>query len=319
VPEDKSIFHFSRARTALKYGLQALDLKEGQEILIPDFICDSIFQPIIQNSLNYRTYNLNDSLRPDWDSLNYLVSENTKAILMVHYFGQPQDTTKFIKFANNNNLFLIEDNAHGHKGLLDGKELGTFGHIGISSPRKFLNIVDGGKLYLNDTKKPLGDLVLESSPDPKSPKKISLYLDNYPKLKNKLRVLLKVRPKYEDPFAFQESFSEDLLLNKNILKIIESSDWEKIAFKRRKKFIYYRDLAVEKGLMPVYEEPHFESNPWCFAAYTADEKERNYWFDWGWRNNVSIFSWPTLRPDQIIADNIAYKRWKRLVCFSTYD
>ena len=45
--------YFSKARTALKYGLQALELNDQDIILVPDFVCDSIFQPIQQNSLNF--------------------------------------------------------------------------------------------------------------------------------------------------------------------------------------------------------------------------------------------------------------------------
>ena len=46
-------FYFSHARTGLKYGLSSLNLKKGDQILIPDFICSSDLQPIKEIGLNY--------------------------------------------------------------------------------------------------------------------------------------------------------------------------------------------------------------------------------------------------------------------------
>ena len=139
--------YFSKARTALNYGIQSLDISNQDIILVPDFVCNTIFQPISQNSLNFLVYELSDDLSPKWSKLDSLVTNKTKAIVMVHYFGQPQNIKKFLNFCEKHNLYLIEDNAHGHSGVLEGKELGTFGDIGISSPRKFEGC--GGILYLN--------------------------------------------------------------------------------------------------------------------------------------------------------------------------
>ena len=58
--------------------------------------------------------------------------------MMVHYFGQPQQIELFKSFCIDHNLFLIEDNAHGFGGKYNGKDLGTFGDIGISFQENFL-------------------------------------------------------------------------------------------------------------------------------------------------------------------------------------
>ena len=52
-------------------------------------------------------------------------------------------------FCHKNNLLLIEDNAHGHGGEVNGQLLGRFGEVGFSSPRKQLNTICGGVLYFN--------------------------------------------------------------------------------------------------------------------------------------------------------------------------
>ena len=64
---------------------------------------------------------------------------------MVHYFGQPQDISRFQQFCKQNDLILIDNNAHGHGGDIDGNLLGTFGEFGISSPRKNLNTISFSK------------------------------------------------------------------------------------------------------------------------------------------------------------------------------
>ena len=42
------------------------------------------------------------------------ISNKSRALIMVHYFGVPQNIVKFINFCLKHNLYLIEDNAHGY-------------------------------------------------------------------------------------------------------------------------------------------------------------------------------------------------------------
>ena len=47
-----------------------------------------------------------------------MIDSNIKAIMMVHYFGQPQDIKKFQTLCNKHKILLIEDNAHGFGGTI---------------------------------------------------------------------------------------------------------------------------------------------------------------------------------------------------------
>jgi len=308
--------YFSKARTALKYGIQSLDIDDQDIILVPDFVCDTIFEPINKNSLNFLVYELADDLSPKWPKLDSLVTKNTKAIIMVHYFGQPQDIKKFLNFCERHNLYLIEDNAHGHSGIFEGKELGTFGDIGISSPRKFESC--GGILYLNrnfNKEYIVPELDYEKIDD-----KYSIFrflLNKAPKLKRLLKQWIKKRPKYEDPRAFRESIMDDFFINEESVQSIALADWSNVKDLRQRRFVDLKKIALEGGLMPVFSEMHIGSNPWCFAAYARNQKEAIKWFEWGWKNNIEVFSWPPLREQQIKEGDKAYERWKRLVCFST--
>jgi len=130
---DKNIvidnFYFSHGRTALKYGLMHLGLKVNDTILIPEYICDVVLHPLRQLGIKYRFYPLDSLLHPIWEVLENLIDKNTKAIMMVHYFGQPQDISAYISFCDKNKLLLIEDNAHGFGGMYNGQLLGTFGDL----------------------------------------------------------------------------------------------------------------------------------------------------------------------------------------------
>jgi hypothetical protein len=241
------------------------------------------------------------------------MSDNTKAILMVHYFGQPQDINAFQQFAQKNSLFLIEDNAHGHSGTYNNKMLGTFGDIGISSPRKFSEA--GGVLYLN---KNYNKKFLPSLDYGLAEREITwpkVFLNKYPNLKHKLKVMLKRRELYEDPRAFRAKPENEFYLPEHKVQRLESLDWNRIAVSRRSRYLQFQAMAEKKGLDPVFKTIAPGSNPWCFAAYTKSNSEAVSWFNWGWQNNIEIISWPVLREEQISDTNAAFQKWKKIVCF----
>jgi hypothetical protein len=315
-PKTGEIIYFTKARSALKYGLKILELKTNESILIPDFICESVISPILENSLQFATYKTAKDLSPLWSELESAINPNTKAILMVHYFGQPQDIPRFQQLTKKHNLFLIEDNAHGHAGIFENKILGTFGDIGISSPRKFEE--SGGVLYVNSNIN--SNEVFHPSLTLEKPEKNTLLstslLKKYPKLKHKLKLLFKQRLKYEDPRAFREAAEDDFYLSPGNIERLESINWKKTADLRRNKYLKLQSLAVKNGLQPLYKNISKDSNPWCFAAYVENHTDAIAWFDWGWQHNIEVFSWPTLREEQILDQGDAFQKWKTLICFS---
>jgi len=308
-------YYFSHARTALKYGLQYLGIKRDDYILLPDYLCDVLLHPLNQLEIKYKYYSIKDDLTPNWLELENLVKKKTKAILMVHYFGQPQDIKRFQDFCKAHNLKLIEDNAHGHGGMYNGQLLGTFSDMGISSPRKTLNTYSGGILWLTGEK-------LYKDPDLSS-YSIPIYnqlkkpiFDYFPLLKYTIKKVLNNRPKFEDPTAFMESHITDNSIDKCSRKTIEKTDWEELRKNRQLSYHKWENFALENSLVQVYSKLNPEANPWCFPAYAINREDAINWFEWGWKNNYNVFSWPSL-PEKIITDNPTLERWKRLVCFST--
>jgi dTDP-4-amino-4,6-dideoxygalactose transaminase len=80
-----------------------------------------------------------------------LITERTKAISVVHYGGVGADIARIAELAASRGLLLIEDNAHGLGGSVDGRALGSFGDFATQSFHDTKNIQcgEGGALVVN--------------------------------------------------------------------------------------------------------------------------------------------------------------------------
>lgn len=144
---------------ALQIALMVLDLKPGDEIIVPAFTYVASAEVIgllgltpVMVDVDYETFNVTV------DNLKKALSDKTKAIIPVHLFGQSCDMEPILTFAKKNNLYVIEDNAQaigaeytfsdGHK-----EKTGAMGTIGCTSffPSKNLGCYgDGGAIFCKD-------------------------------------------------------------------------------------------------------------------------------------------------------------------------
>lgn len=82
------------------------------------------------------------------------ITEKTKAILVVHLYGQASNMKQIVDIAKKYNLRVVEDCAQSHGAMFDGKMTGSFGDIGCFSfyPSKNLGAFgDGGAIVTNDS------------------------------------------------------------------------------------------------------------------------------------------------------------------------
>lgn len=143
---------------ALQIAMMALDLKPGDEVIIPAFTYVATAEVIallgltpVLVEVDPYTFNL------DANSIEKAISPKTKAIVPVHLFGQSADMAAILEIAEKHHLYVIEDNAQAIGSLceIDGKkrQTGTMGHIGTTSffPSKNLGCYgDGGAIYTQD-------------------------------------------------------------------------------------------------------------------------------------------------------------------------
>ena len=316
---DNNLVHnFAFARTALKYGLNSLKPHISNIILVPDYICDVIFEPIQQAGFNALTYPITDSFDPDWNAIKEtLLTESISAFLLVHYFGQPQDIDYCRKFCTENNLFLIEDNSHGHGGQLNGQLLGTFGDIGVSSPRKILGLPFGGVLYSKNSNFVKAEKLKKIHPF------CLLYYINLlkiglsylPKIKGQLKGWVNYANDWSNPLHDLDEHKQDYEIGPYSLHRIASTNWSNISYQRRSNWEKWSNFVSNNGLSPIYLSVHPESCPWAMPVYAKNLDERNKWLKWGSKNGINIFPWPTLSKESINETGLALERWNRLLCF----
>ena len=129
---------------ALDVALKALEIKQGNEVIVPSFTFIStansiLFQgakPVFAD-VDERTFNI----KPD-DVLEK-ITDRTKAIIGVHLFGHPFDVEAIQDICEDRNLILIEDSAQAHGAEYEGKKVGGFGIAGCFSFYATKNMTTG--------------------------------------------------------------------------------------------------------------------------------------------------------------------------------
>jgi len=132
---------------ALEAAVVALGIGRGDEVILPSFtiiscaaaIVRSGAKPVLVDS-DPVTWNLNPN------NLEPLISERTKAIMVVHVYGLPADMDPILALANRHGLHVIEDAAEMHGQTYCGKPCGSFGSISTFSfyPNKNVTTGEGG-------------------------------------------------------------------------------------------------------------------------------------------------------------------------------
>jgi hypothetical protein len=147
--ESDNIRFFSLGRHAIKAAITSIGIKKGDAVLMPSFICKEVLASIYECEAQPMVYDLNKDLQP----ISLPINNKIKALIAVNYFGFPQNLTIFKQYCTENNVALIEDNAHSFLSVdSSGQILGTRGDFGITSYRKILPIREGASLLLNSKK-----------------------------------------------------------------------------------------------------------------------------------------------------------------------
>lgn len=306
-------YDFSHARVGFLLAIQNDLKKPSEEVLIPDYICESIPNYLLANNIKVKFYQINFNLRIDWDHLQKSITRNSKFLVVVNYFGFPLDLEKSIVFAKKNNLILIEDSTHCHNGKLRDKFLGTFGDYGVTSPRKHIPIRYGGTLFTNKNLN-LNKLSIHY--------KTSIYnYINFFCSKNFLNIKLNIKKLIKKnisnlPFEYEEIIKMGLLDNFS-KKVIYKTDWDSVSIYKNNNYKFWQEFCKKRNLNIIIKKKYDSINPWALPILVKNDQEVINWINWGRRNNVIIFNWPTLYKGIKNSSN-AYSLSKRIVCFSTY-
>ncbi len=139
---------------ALEMSAILLDLKEGDEVIVPSFTFVSTPNAFILRGAKPVFIDIRpDTLNMDENNLEKLITKKTRAIYVVHYAGVGCEMDRILEIAQKYELDVVEDNAHGLFGKYKGKYLGTFGEFAAQSFHETKNIScgEGGALLINDS------------------------------------------------------------------------------------------------------------------------------------------------------------------------
>lgn len=138
---------------AIHAALLALDISEGDEVIVPSFtyiasvnaIKYTGAKPIFVDS-NLITWQIDPA------KIEESITQNTKAIMVVHLYGQPCEMDLIKQIADKYKLFIVEDCAEAFGSLYKGKHVGSFGDIATFSffGNKTITTGEGGMVVTNN-------------------------------------------------------------------------------------------------------------------------------------------------------------------------
>ncbi|MBI5103721.1 MAG: DegT/DnrJ/EryC1/StrS family aminotransferase, partial [Solirubrobacterales bacterium] len=138
----------ARGRQALWLGVAALGLRPGDEVLAPAYCCGAEVEALARRGLACRFHDATPTLAPDPAELDALCGPRTRALLLIHYLGFPQDAAAWRAWCDDRDLLLIEDCAHAWPASAGGRPLGSFGDLAIFSLHKPIPLAAGGALHV---------------------------------------------------------------------------------------------------------------------------------------------------------------------------
>ena len=155
----KHVIPCANGTDALQIAMMGLGLKPGDEVITADFTFAATVEVIALLGLTPVLVDVDPvNFNIDVEAIKKAITPKTKAIVPVHLFGLAANMDEIMQIANDNNLYVIEDNAQAIGGTYTSKDgtktkTGTIGHVGSTSffPSKNLGCYgDGGAIFTND-------------------------------------------------------------------------------------------------------------------------------------------------------------------------
>ncbi len=154
---------------ALEMASMLANIGPGDEVILPSYTFTSAATAITKFGATPVFVDIEVVTKGiDVNQVREAITAKTKAISWVNYAGVAPDIEGLQTLANEFNLILIEDNAHGLGGSYKGKPLGSFGDFATQSfhATKNFQCGEGGALVVNNTKyKDRAEIIREKGTD----------------------------------------------------------------------------------------------------------------------------------------------------------
>lgn len=146
----------SNCTVALHLAMLAVGIKAGDEVIVPSMTFVATVNAIRCVGGTPVFCDIESVEKPNIDSqeIKKLITDRTKAIVVMHYGGFSCDMDEIMAIAKDKEICLIEDACHGPLSEFHGKKLGTIGDIGCFSffSNKNISTGEGGAVVTNNEK-----------------------------------------------------------------------------------------------------------------------------------------------------------------------
>lgn len=149
----KYVVAVNSGTAALQAALFALDVKKGDEVLIPSFTFVATANAVISTGAKPVFVDiLNENYTIDPDDLEKKITKKTHAIIPVHLYGNVAIIERLSEISKKYNIPIIEDSAQSLGSTYKGKHTGTFFEMGCYSmyPTKVMTAGEGGFVVTNN-------------------------------------------------------------------------------------------------------------------------------------------------------------------------
>jgi len=144
----------SSGTAALHMALIACGVKPGDEVIVPALTFFATVESVLHQGaipvfadLDPKTYCI------DPKDMEKKISNKTKAIIPVHFFGEPAEIDEIVEISHRHNLHVVEDCAQAHGAEFKGKKVGSFGDANCWSFYATKNMTTGeGGMVTTDNK-----------------------------------------------------------------------------------------------------------------------------------------------------------------------
>jgi dTDP-4-amino-4,6-dideoxygalactose transaminase len=149
--DDRYVVAVSTGHAAIHLGLLLMGIGPGDEVITPSFNNAADFQAILATGASPVLCDIEEhTLNIDIEKAEALITENTKAIIVMDYDCILCDHDKIIEIANKHNIRILHDAAHSFGSKYKGRKIGSFSDITMFSfdPVKTITCLDGGILVV---------------------------------------------------------------------------------------------------------------------------------------------------------------------------
>jgi dTDP-4-amino-4,6-dideoxygalactose transaminase len=138
---------------AIQAALRAIDIQPGDEVIAPAYTWEGTVGPVLLlNAIPVFVDIDPDTYCLDARLIEQAITPRTRAILPVHLGMRFADMDEILRIAAKHNLKVIEDCAHAHGGMWQGKGAGSMGDLGAFSfqSSKLITSGEGGAVITNN-------------------------------------------------------------------------------------------------------------------------------------------------------------------------